>query len=105
MREIYIVSDAKDRIHPVEEDIPSEYPTAEAAGDAIKDGLHGEYGTRYVLKVSITAVAEYSRSWTMVRKPDGHEHVFPGYGLDAVCVGSASCTMTYQEYLSQEGKS
>lgn len=65
----YIVSESPDRIEPAGEDTPSQYATAEDAGEAIKQDYHGEYGTKYVLKISIDAVvAEYSRPWTLVRK-------------------------------------
>lgn len=65
----YIVSDSPDRIEPSGEDTPSQYATAEDAGNAIKNGYHGEYGHKYVLKVSIDSVAaEYDRPWALVRK-------------------------------------
>jgi len=102
IHQTYIVSESPHRIEPVGEETPTEYVSPEAAGKAIMDGLHGEYGTRYVLRVALTPVAEYSRAWTMVRKPD-HEHVFPGAPEDpeAMCAGSPDCTMTYAEYLRE----
>jgi hypothetical protein len=64
----YIVSDEPDRIEPVDEDPPTHYSTPADAGEAIMNGFHGEAGQRYVLKVTLEPVAEYSRSWTLVRK-------------------------------------
>jgi hypothetical protein len=98
----YIVSESPHRIEPADEETPTEYVSPESAGKAIKDGHHGEYGTRYVLKVALTPVAEYSRAWTMIRKSD-HEHVFNPDDLTygSMCEGSPDCTMTYREYLQR----
>jgi len=102
VHQTYIVSESPHRIEPADEGTPTEYVSPEAAGKAIKDGHHGEYGTRYVLKVALTPVAEYSRSWTMVRKRD-HEHAFNPDDLtySSLCVADTECTMTYAEYLRE----
>jgi hypothetical protein len=64
----YVVSDEPDRIEPSDESSREPYLTAEEAREGIMNGFHGEAGQRYVLKVTLEPVAEYSRSWTLVRK-------------------------------------
>ncbi len=67
----YIVSYEADRIVSCEEDdTVSHYQTPEDAGDDILNGVHGETGTRYVLRVETSVAAVYDRGWTMVRKTD-----------------------------------
>lgn len=72
MTEIFIVSDEPDRIAPSFEGVPTTYESADAAGRAIQQDVHGEYGTRYVLKVTLEQVAEYYRPWTLRRKDGPH---------------------------------
>jgi hypothetical protein len=55
-------------IIPSGEDEPTAYESPEQAGEAITHGVHGDYGTKYVLKVSTELVAEYSRPWALIRK-------------------------------------
>lgn len=93
----FIVSESPHRIEPADEETPTHYSSPEDAGKAITDGLHGEYGTRYVLSVALTPVAEYSRSWTLVRKTDDHEHTFSDFEIkpETEC---DHCPLTYAEY-------
>ena len=73
----YVVSDAPNRIEPVDEDTPTHYQTPEEAGDGIVNGFHGEAGTRYVLKVEVVPVAIYDRAWSLARsQPDGPADTF-----------------------------
>lgn len=66
----FIVSGSPDRIEQVGDDEDSnlsQYQSAEDAGDGIKQDWHGEYGTRYVLEVTVKVVAVYERPWTLVK--------------------------------------
>lgn len=75
IRTTFVVSGSPDRIEPAFEETPTAYRTAEEAGEAIKEDRHGEYGTLYVLSVAFSAVAEYHRPWTLVRKdPETEEN-------------------------------
>ena len=72
----FIVSDEPDSIsRPVDDQHqdPPLYSSPEEAGEAIKTGEHGEFGTKYVLRVAFTPVAEYRRPWALVRKMTGDE--------------------------------
>jgi hypothetical protein len=65
----YVVSGSRRLIEPVGEDTPTAYATADAAGDAIKNGDHGDdLGPRFVLWVTIHLAATYDRPWAIVRK-------------------------------------
>lgn len=70
MASYYIVSESPDRIEPANEEIPSRYTTAEKAGDAIKSGVHGDYGTRYVLWITTELSATYDRAWVLIPKEE-----------------------------------
>jgi hypothetical protein len=69
----YIVSTRPDMIDPTLEDggSPTNYRTAEEAGEAVLNGSHGESGTRYVLKVELSVEAMYKRSYTLIRESEG----------------------------------
>jgi hypothetical protein len=70
IHQTFIVSESPDHIEPVGEEVPTEYATPEGAANAIRAGVHGDYGTRYVIKVAYSVVAEYSRPWALVRRED-----------------------------------
>ncbi len=67
----YIVSESPDHIDLSGEDTVSQYADPEAAGNAIKNGYHGEYGRKYVLSIEINGVAaEYDRQFVLIKKED-----------------------------------
>lgn len=63
----YAVSTYQDDLVPDEEaeGRVRTYDTAENAIKAIKADLHGELGTRYVLKIDLEVVATASRNWEL----------------------------------------
>lgn len=64
----YVVSLIPDRVQPYDEDDLMGYDTPEEAGEAILNGVHGEAGRRYVLRVETSVEAMYDRAWALVRE-------------------------------------
>lgn len=71
MAEFYIVSSDPGHLVPPVDEIPPEYATVDEAYDAIVSGHHGEYGTRYILKINSQCVAVAQRPWALTRKTEG----------------------------------
>jgi hypothetical protein len=63
----YVVSLERDSIQLYDEDDLIQYDTKEEAGEAIRNGVHGEAGTRYVLRVELSVNATYDRAWIAIR--------------------------------------
>lgn len=66
----FIVSDSQDRLELSGEESLSLYDTAEDAAKAITDGWHGEYGSKYILKIKVELVATATRPWAIIKMGD-----------------------------------
>lgn len=67
----YVVSCDQDQITLDDDDVTLiQYANVEGAGKAIRDGYHGQYGTRYILAMDLSVAAVAERSWTLVHKTD-----------------------------------
>lgn len=67
----YVVSCDSDQITMADDaENLDQYACVEDAESDIRNGQHGQYGTRYILAVDLSVVAVVERSWTLVHKTD-----------------------------------
>jgi hypothetical protein len=66
----YVVSTDPESLYPgaTDDDTITTYRTPEQAVASITAGLHGDFGTRYVLKIELEVVATATRPWAIVPK-------------------------------------